>query len=387
MRETRIKTAMAVLIGMCVAAAASAQEVRIERYAHFVTWYSQQRPGIIEHQWDEAAVFPIRRGPGAGEGYDSKDPDIIRQQNEDFLKYGITPLASWWGAEHFAGDAFLNVYLTVPSPVKIGILYEVTGLLTSGTQGRRTVYDFDDPGNAQKFVSDIRYLKDTYFGRYPERFATIDGRPIIFIWLSGLFVGDFAHAAAEVKDEVYIIGSEVSPYPPGKNTEEHLSVIRGLDAVSSYGIQFDDFHSGRLDAAFVGQNISAYRLWSRWLQVHAPDVELIVPLSFSANDTGIPERAPHSRPFISTYEEAYDAAEQYRAFLTEAYLGCAMTNVRVAVNITSYNEHVEGTSLEGWLRNPDILRPHPFSAGSMYLDVVVSVFGPAIASAPVGCRQ
>ena len=111
------------------------EPVRIRVFAHYVSWYAQQNPGVHEHQWDETSMFPIHRGPGVGEGYSSRDPDIIALHNADFIEYGITPLASWWGPDSFAGDGFYDAYLAVESSVQIGTLYEVTGLLKPTGEG------------------------------------------------------------------------------------------------------------------------------------------------------------------------------------------------------------------------------------------------------------
>lgn len=374
------------------AAAQSADDaVRVRVFAHFVSWYSQQRPGINDHQWGESSLFPIppHRGPGVGEGYASVDPAIIALQNQDFMEYGITPLASWWGPGHGAGDDFIDAYLAVPSEVKIGLLYEVTGLLkdTSPADDAVGLFDMSDSENVERFTEHIGYLKSRYFDTYPERFIRIDDKPVVFIWLSGLFRGDFERATAAIRDDVYLIGSEIGPYPPGASSLERLPIIRGLDALSSYGVQFQDFHSGRLDAAFVGQLLSSFRLWAQWLSVHAPGVAVIPPLSFASNDTGIPEREPHARPFYSTKNEATYAAEQYRTFLSEVYDGCAVRNILPIVNITSYNELVEGTAMEASQRNVDIPQPFPIDFGNMYLEVVRDVLRQPIAYAERRCPQ
>ena len=365
--------------------------VRIRVFAHYVSWYTQQQPGVHDHQWSESSLFPIppHRGSGVGEGYSSRDPKIIALQNEDFIEYGITPLASWAGPGYFAGDDFYDAYLAVPSSVQIGTLYEMTILLKSSSEGTQEVFDFDDPENAAKFVADIRYLKSRYYDRFPQRFVKIDGKPVVFLWVTGLIRGDFEKAVASIRDDVFLIGSEVSPYPPGNGTLARLPVIRGLDAISGYGSHFEDFHdgSGRLSPQYVGQQIAGYRLWSQWLSVHAPDVIIIPPFSFSANDTGIPERAPHSRPYFSSKAEASYAARQYWEFLSKIYDGCEVRNIPPMVNITSYNEIIEGTSMEATRRNPDIPQPFPEDFGHRYLEVVRDVLRQPIAYTERRCPQ
>lgn len=362
--------------------------VRIRVFAHYVSWFSQQRDAN-DHQWSEAALHPIRHGPGAGEGYSSRDVGIIEQQNADFLEYGITPLASWWGPEHSAGDGFYDAYLSVPSTVEIGTLYEVNGLLKASRRGTKEVYDFDDPENVERFRSHVRYLKERYYDRYPDRFVKLDGKPVMFIWLSGLFRGNFEAAVAPIRDDVFLMGSELSPYPPGSGLAQHLPVFRGLDAVSGYGSAFKDYYSGsgRLDAQYVGQQIAAYRLWAQWLAVNAPNVVVIPSFSFASNDTGIPGRAPHSPPYFSSRDEASYAAEQYREFLSEIYDGCVIRNIPPMMNITSYNELIEGTAMEASRNNPDIPQPFPEPFGHRYLEVVRDVLRQPIAYTERRCPK
>ncbi len=346
--------------------------VNITVLAHYVSWHDQGNPA-----WETASILPYRRGSGVGEAYDSDDREIIRQHNEDFIKYGLTPLASWAGraTETNAGDVFFDAYLSVPSPVKMAVLYEVIPLLEEAAGPSPQSYDFGKPAIADKFVVDIEHLHAKYFTRHPERFLKIDGRPVVFIWLSQAFTGPFDTVAARVRDKAYLIGSEFSPYPPMDRNLERLSIYRGLDAISAYGIQYDAFHKGRLDARYVGQLVSTAVLWAEWLDRHVPGTVVIPPIA---------GRNPNGYVFVSSEAEARYAAGAYRELVEEAYLGCRKS-ILPMVLIVSYNEHYEGTSLEAWFRNQAIPRPFEFDAGSMYLNVVRDVFSPPIAYAPVSC--
>ena len=384
-RRTMVPLMFAVILtsGLTMAQEADGP-VRVRVFAHYVSWYHQQVPGGHDHQWNESSLFPVFRGSGAGEGYTSSDPATIRRHNEDFKKYGITPLASWWGIDHYAGDQFLDAYLAVPSDVQIGILYELTGLLKFDSE--RNVFDMDDPETAATFVAHIKHLKERYFDPYPSRFVKVDGKPVIFLWLSGLMAGDLAAAIVPIRDDVYLIGSELNPFAPGDRFRDRLPVLRGLDAVSSYGMNFPSFHDGTLSPGFVGQVLASGLLSAEWLRENAPGVDVILPLSFSANDTGIPERAPHSRPFMATEQQAGDAADRYRELLAKIYRGCEVPNMPPMINITSYNEIVEGTSVEPTLRNPDIPQPFPVDIGWTYLNAIGNVLRLPIAERPIDCR-
>lgn len=311
--------------------------------AHFVDWF--QKNDYV-NSWTGATTVPLRRDARTGFGYDSRDPVTLRRQNREMLAHGIVPLVSWWGPDTVGGDAFLDLYLTVPGP-RLGLLYEVTGRLTADGQAH---FNLSDPRNAQRFLDDMQHLSDRYWSRpeLADRWFRIDGRPVVFIWLSHAFTGSFEQLGAEVRRRfsLYLIGSDFNISSHFRDGLE--SIVRGMDAVSSYGVYHPGLTArtgGHITQAYIDHYVRSYDAWVRWLQQKAPGVNLIPPLQFAFEDTrGNP-------PLTSTYDEAWRFAHLVR-FLIERSGSCGEP-VLPFVLLTSYNEHFEGSAVEPTLRYHD----------------------------------
>jgi len=341
----------------------------IQVMAHYVSWH---RECIV---WEEEApIQPIRNSGVCDVGYDSRDPEIIRQQNEEFLENDIVPLASWWGKAgsrlERSGDLFLDAYLSVPSPVRIGILYEMTELLIKSDDGK---FDFNNPENVERFASDIEYLNTKYFSKYPDRFYRIDGKPVVFVWLTGLFKGPF-HIAAEqarARANVYLIGSDFNIFSYFRT--ELLDTVKGFDAVSSYGIYSPDLArtQSEIDEQYLGKYVQSALRWAQWLEDNAPRVVLIPPMMFAYDDTMTRPEAGNL-PITSSHEIAVLQARTVQSLIHDSLERCG--NIVPYVIFVSYNEHYEGTSLEPTDRY-----------GDSYLRIVGDVFTEPV-PAPLVCN-
>jgi len=334
--------------------AAPATDSRIPILAHFVNWFEKN---LYANSWTGATTVPLRRDGRSGFGYDSRDTAVIRGQNDEMLAHGIVPLVSWWGPETIGGDTFLDLYLTIPGP-RLGLLYEVSGRLHAGEDGR---FDMDDPANAQQFLDDMQHLSDRFWSQpeFADRWFRIDGRPVLFIWLSHGFTGTFEPLGAQVRERfsVYLVGSDF-------NLDSHFregleGVVRGMDAVSAYGIyhpRLSAFTYGHLTTAYVDRYVRSYDVWVRWLQQMAPGVHFIPPLQFAFQDTrGNPR-------LTSTRDEAWRFAHLVR-FLLQKSQACSEP-VLPYVLLTSYNEHFEGSAVEPSLSYRDD-----------WLDILSAAFG------------
>jgi hypothetical protein len=319
--------------------------VRVQRLAHYCDWLQKCATGRDCDWWWQASTIPFRRDALPGIGYASMDPAIIRDQNRELWTNGIVPLISWWGPnEPRGGSAFFDLYLAQwdpQYPVKPGILYEILGRL----KVVNGVVDFADPDNAQRFVSDMRYLHERFWSRYPDRFYRFNARPLLFIWLTEIIRGPFAEVVARAQREVpfSVIGSDVTIPPylrPGLEAN-----VRAMDAVSHYGIYSPPMalaHGGHVDESYTGQYAWSIQEWSSWLAQHAPDTRLILPLQFSFDDHLVPGRANPS--LTSTPEEARRLASTARGLIQESLSSCG--NLAPLVLVVSYNEHFEGSAIE-----------------------------------------
>jgi hypothetical protein len=317
-------------------------------FAHFAGWWT------VPGSWATAATMPLR-SDNPGGGYTSANPEIIRQQNAEMIANGIRPLVSWWERDSYAGDAFLDAYLAQSGP-QIGILYEAVGpgRMQPNASGR---IDVNDLANANIFINDMEYLQKKYFDRYPERFCRIDGRPVVFIWISHAFDGAFDRVIAQARERssFYLIGSDfMSPFAVRKGAE---TVIRGMDAITAYGFYDQKRYGADMPEQFLTDFASSVSTWQGWLSQNAPGVHILLPMQFAYDDTRIPGRkAEH---FGSSFEMARRYAEKVRGLA----LNPCVSRILPYVYVTSYTEHAEGSAIEPTRE-----------FGSGYLDIVRETF-------------
>lgn len=356
-------------LGPSGASSGTAGEEKITVLAHFCNWH---RKTTTFSSWDKATTIPLR-STGLGVGYDSLDQSIIREQNDEMLSAGITPLISWWGragsSSAASGDDFLDTYLSVPSTVQFGILYEVVGLLKVDADG--LTYNFDDEENAQRFTNDITYLSQRYLSnsKYVNRILRINGKPVVFIWLSNTFTGNFAKVANALKQTVpvYLIGSN---FDVTSTTPRNTEVVGGLDAVSAYGIYASALavrYGGHVNQQYVQMYSDSVGNWSYWLAKNTPQVKLILPLQFTYHDT-------RGNPLMdqTTPEEAQHFATIVYQSIQNAITNCR--NIEPYVLSVSYNEHFEGSSLE-----PTV------AYGRTFIDIVHATFSKQLDVSDSGC--
>ena len=274
-------------------------------WPHFVTWHRKTK----EHtNWDNVGTHPLLWP----EGYDSLDTTVMAQINQYMQSVGMEPLASYWEPQTPSGDIFLRTYLPVPGP-RVGVLFEAgdcvanVGLLRFASECK-IPFDGTELGreNARLFREHIEHLHTNFFNnpQYADRFLRVGGKPVVFIWLTGAFTGDFKSVANAVKAEfpIWIVGSNVNLYNPPRSNELD-GVIGGLDAVSAYGIaDTTQAPNGEIDENYIARYRAALQSWSQWLNKRAPGVMLIPPLLFAYDDTNVPGRT--SPPLTSSPEQA-----------------------------------------------------------------------------------
>jgi hypothetical protein len=318
---------------------------------HYMTWLQQS-------SWSLASTWPELHDPAypLPRGYDSDDPYVFRAHNRIAERHGFSWLWSWWGQEGvLGGDPTLRRYLDLDPEITVPlvVLYEATGILTPDRDG---FYDFDDPRNFRQFVDDVGYLDRTYWSspRYAHRFLRVDGRPMLFAWVSRQFRGAWpaAVAAARRRADFYLVGSEflLDLRPDGRPfvRDDLASALLPLDAVSGYGI-YDPRYvpaSGHLDADYASRYEQALRGWAELVTSLAPGVRFIPPLQFAFDDRYVRPEARHP-PLQSSVEEAIAVAKATRRLLDDARTGDARyASVLPAVFFASWNEHLEGSAVE-----------------------------------------
>lgn len=318
---------------------------------HYMTWLEQR-------SWSLATTWPVIRNPAypLPRGYDSDDPLVFRAHNRRAERQGFAWLWSWWGQEAVpGGDPTLRRYLDLDpgATVPLLILHESTEILRARRDG---LYDFDDAFNFRRFVDDIAHLDRAYWSnpRYAGRFLRIDGRPVLFAWVSRNFTGAWAEAVAAARQQApfYLVGSEflldLRPDGSPRVRDDIAEALAPLDAVSGYGIYDPRYvpESGRLDVAYTERYEHALRGWAELVSRVAPHARFVPPLQFAFDDRYVRPEARHP-PLASSLEEALAAAGVTRRLLDEARSGDPRyRSVHPAVFLASWNEHLEGSAVE-----------------------------------------
>ena len=163
--------------------------------------------------------------PLLGETYYGSDPSVIYQQIEWAVEYGVDAFSIEWTTPRGVGrgndlEATLDdFFLKSPNINKIRWVIDYDfPLRLDQTPGLDVNVvpniNFDQPDVYNTFVSDFVHFAKKYFGN--PQYLTIDGRPVVYIWATNSFVGNFAGAMQEARKkvselgyDVFIVGDEV----------------------------------------------------------------------------------------------------------------------------------------------------------------------------------
>lgn len=340
----RLIVSVAVAMGM-LSQQTEAQGRRTQGRTFLVTVMAHRVSWQASDGWPEASVIPLLRDRPDG-GYAAANPAIIAAINTMMSVNGIWPMVSWWEKDTYAGDKYLDAFLEQPGP-PLSILYEATGRLKNDFQVRGIPedmgggdIDFAYQPNADMFVSDMIHLHTKYFkGPHADRFVRVDGRPVVFIWISHAFKGPFDAAVARVRAQVpvYIIGSDFTV--PLYTRQGIETVVPAMDAISTYGGYNWDLYGLEMTPEYPKAYTRAVRDWSAWMDAHAPHMAIMPPMIFNYDERLITGR--HGYHFSSTPAMARVMAQTVRDVIADPCLA----RVLPMAFIVSYDECYEGTCI------------------------------------------
>jgi hypothetical protein len=297
--------------------------------AYYYPWYrSGERDGDWRNVLRRRLLPP--QTPRAGL-YDSADPAVVKEHIAQSRQAGLDFWAvSWWGPETPTDRNFRQALLAHPDAgqIRFAALYESTGRFGS----------FDAP-NYDRWLADLAYLEKHYFGH--PRYLRVDGRPVLFIYLTREYFrnkGEAALAAAREKfSDVYLVGDDV--FGAGYRAEW----ARQFDAVTAYDVygQSTGPHGGTTKAVeALAANYAAARR-----AANSGGAAFIPTVAPGYNDTAVRPGHPGRARYFSDVPESAEG-DVFRAMIRQAALPNLDPRCGRMMMVTSFNEWYEDTQIE-----------------------------------------
>ncbi|MEM1443846.1 MAG: glycoside hydrolase family 99-like domain-containing protein [Verrucomicrobiota bacterium] len=317
---------LSLLLGSSVLAASmEAEELSVGAY--YYPWYDSD--GRHWNQGYEGASAGQK--PAAGE-YSSRSKEVVRSHVKWTEELGIDHwICSWWGPNSWE-DVTMRDYVVptienLEADLKFCLLYESAGLLGMN-EGEEI--ELDSRSVQTRFAEHFAYLAQTYFAH--EQYLKIDGKPVVYLYLSRCFSGNYAGALQLVREvvarydfEIYLVGDEVYWGEPDE------ARIATMDAITSYNMHGPPEFAALQDwAPFLERSEEVYDSYRRTAKrLGVGFVPGVMP-GFDSRDSG-GNHYPIPRTIFPQFRE----------------LAIRQLDPRLkTIVITSFNEWHEGTQLE-----------------------------------------
>jgi hypothetical protein len=285
--------------------------------AHYYPWYEM-------HQGHTNWTDRIVAEPVLGE-YQANSERVVDQHLKWCLEHGVRWLSvSWWGPGSGSDRALGDTIVEMENfqDVQFSILFETT---------RFSDYDYDlDREDARQHLrEDFAYLDDNYFHR--DNYRTVDGRPLLFFWVSNNFQGDveaaFDAATEPLDSDPYVLAGLPFGDPP--NGYPIMDVADGITSYNPYSARED------IEKVFHDQYERGNKVMHLGSEAVGADfVPVVIP---GFNDTGLPESIREDNPVLSASPERFErVCDQVAPHLADSE----------GVLVTSFNEWYENTQIE-----------------------------------------
>lgn len=317
--------------------------------AHYYAWYPENlRQGFLREKLSPPQNFLLGT-------YDSGDARVAMSHIEWARSHGIDFFTiDWWPR---AADRRANIdggFLKAPNigNIKFCMFYE-SGDLGFTRVGASIPFT---PEVRRRFVDELVEIARSYFD-HPS-YLKIDGRPVLVLYITRTFTGDFAEAIAEARARIrelghdaFLIGDEIfwlvtggdGAFAPNLTDEPQRQRIRLFDAITAYNFYEGafEFHSGYgAESSFVPDVNDLLKRY-RTAAGSVPILPSIIP---GYNDRGVRLKEDH---FPIPRQWSRDAADG--TFLAEMFRRVLVPNLdeRLPIGfITSFNEWNEDTGIE-----------------------------------------
>jgi hypothetical protein len=267
--------------------------------------------------------------------YDSWNPEVIGKHISQSIRGGISMWSiSWWGPNSTTDVAFKNHILKHPDAgkLKYAILYESTGRFRS----------FANP-NYDNWLKDMDYLNKTYFG-HPSYYK-IDGRPVVFVYLSRVYFRNKGHQAlAQMREKfphIYLVGDDV--FSTENNSEYQTLWASQFDAVTAYDVYGQSI--GRYGSTKKAVDFLASTYRHAKAAANSVGTAFMPTVTPGYNDSAVRKGHPGRARYFTDVEDSKEG-DVFRAMIDKA----ALTNLDPACGnvmmVNSFNEWYEDTQIE-----------------------------------------
>jgi hypothetical protein len=313
--------------------------------------------------------------------YHSSDPQVIKNQINWAVEYGVDAFSiEWISPRYRPGSLEENMddhLLVAPDIHKIRwcIFYDFNLRLGWSGISIRDGINFDNAAVADTFIYDFVHFGRKYF-HHPQ-YLYVDGRPIIYIWNTGGFIGDFESVLKKAKDslstmgfDVFVSGDEIN------NDVFDTAHVALFDAVTTFTMLIGGTGPfENMDSAAVGVD-KVFNSWQSQLQgLKVKDRKENVILQ--------PAWAPQYKDSLFRFhndmgEGQYVPAESkeqviHMAEVARSYANPPGREAEKIIWLNTYNNWAETTTIE-----PTIAAGPKYPAGNYQFDmleVVKEVFG------------
>ena len=301
---------------------------------YYYPWYDPN----YAHEWtgQYPRDFLVPQQPPMLDHYSCRDLQVIGQHLDWMQEYGVDFLvSSWWGQNTWE-DITLRNYLLPKlenTPVRFTVYYESPQL--GFDPGGFTI----EGAKEEQLISDFNYIAETYFDH--PNILKVEGKPVVFIYLSRIFSGNYEQAFSKIRSDlliagydIFLVGDEVGWGTPS------VSHMQFLDAVSPYIMYGNPKHNGyAIDQDFFADISIQVREWEELAHKENKFVLPNVHPGFNNRAGGVtnyvwPRQSQASAASTSMLEE-----------YTKVMLPFVDPHLKM-IMITSWNEWHEDTQIE-----------------------------------------
>jgi len=319
--------------------------------AYYYVWY----PNNFRYGYLREKLRPAQ-SPVLGE-YDSSDPTVVEQHIAWASRYGIDFFAvDWWPSREEQNARISQGLLQASNidDIKFCIFHETWELAFRPHDGKTPFGgDVND-----KFVEDLKEVARTFFD-HPS-YLKIDGRPVIILYLTRTFTGDYGGAISRLRQELqemgygnpFIIADEVYWQVTSTSTqrlvdEPQVDRMRQFDAVTAYNMHdqlLEDEHYGYPGGNSFLQDVTDK--YQEYYQACGQDIAFIPGVMPGFNDRGTRLGSDHFA-IPRLMDAGAEEGSVFSAALDDFVIPFLSPDRAVnMVLITSWNEWNEDTNIE-----------------------------------------